>query len=90
MKGKGFLIYLLALVMSVVVLEVVSIQRWTASTSLNKRVGVIDYRDLGSINYFTMGMNEIMLGIMGFDFSGPKVHGTFGKWMHTYSRDVSE
>ena len=71
-------------------LEIASISDWNAKTVFGKRIGTIEYRPMwGEFNRFTMGMNEIIMGVFGYSFEGlPEFRGTFDKWMHTYSKDV--
>jgi hypothetical protein len=91
MKVKIIAYSVTILVVIWLLIEVMSIESWSATTTLGHRIGIIEYRDTwGEFNRVTMSINEGILWVFGYQFNGPNVYGTFGKWMHTYTKDVSQ
>lgn len=91
MKVKIFLIGVTVLVVVWLIIEATSIKNWSATTTLGKRIGIIEYRDSwGEFNRVTMSVNESILWIFGYRWDGPAIYGTFGQWMHTYNKDVGD
>lgn len=71
----------------VLLLELVSIERWSSTSAMGTTVGVIEYRSgLGGLNRVTMTINEVGLWLTGARFTGPSSYGHFDRWTHTYVR----
>ena len=90
-KGKRIAIGVSVLLGLWLLIEVVSISSWSATTTLGYRVGVIEYRDsFGGFNKVSMRVNDSIMWVFGYEFLDVAVYGTFGTWAHTYSKAVSE